>query len=260
MVKISPSGFRLYCVSGECCFRLYIFLTEPSLNPIPKHVGVILDGNRRLAKRLMLKPWKGHELGYEKVKSLFGWCKEFGVMELTLYAFSIENFDRTKEEFDYLMNLFNKAFSALKKDPNVKDIKICFIGRVDMFPKSVKSPMYELMDETKNNGPYTVNFAMAYGGRAEIVDATKKIAEQVKSGKLNIDQINEDVFKHNLYMEDEPDLVIRTSESRLSGFLTYQCVYAELIFLPDKLWPEFSKEDFSNCLKEYSNRKRRFGQ
>src|SRR3989339_752551 len=232
---------------------------EPSLNTIPKHVGIILDGNRRFAKRLMLKPIKGHEWGYEKVKKTFEWCKEFNIKELTLYAFSIENFDRPKEEFDYLMNLFKKAFTELQKDERVKDIKINFIGRIEMFPENVKKPMYELMEKTKNNKPYTINFAMAYGGRSEIIDATKKIAEKVKEGKLDIKEINEEVFKHNLYLDSDPDLIIRTSESRLSGFLTYQSVYAEIIFLPDKLWPEFDKEDFIACLKEYSNRQRRFG-
>jgi|SRR3989344_3834341 len=232
---------------------------EPSNNEVPKHVGIILDGNRRFAKKLMLKPWKGHEWGYEKVRNLFEWCKEYRVMELTLYAFSIENFDRPKEEFDYLMNLFNKAFVSLNKDPDVKNTKIRFIGRIEMFPDNVKNSMKELMDNTKNNKPFIINFAMAYGGRAEIIDATKKIAEQVKKGKLNINEINDSVFKNNLYISDEPDLVIRTSESRLSGFLTYQSVYAEIIFLPDKLWPEFSKEDFVECLEEYSRRQRRFG-
>ncbi len=232
---------------------------QESTNQVPKHIGVIIDGNRRFAKRLMLKPFKGHEWGYEKIKKLFNWCKEFNIKELTLYAFSIENFDRPKEEFDYLMNLCEKAFKELKDDPNVKDMYIRFIGRIEMFPEKVKKAMYGLMDYTKNNIPFTINFAMAYGGRAEIVDATKKIAEQVKEGKLNINEINEESFKKELYLDSDPDLIIRTSESRLSGFLTYQSVYAEIIFLPDKLWPEFEKEDFVACLEEYSNRSRRFG-
>lgn len=233
---------------------------EPTLNKVPRHLGLIIDGNRRFAKRLMLKPFKGHEWGYEKIKKTMEWCKEFNIKELTLYTFSIENFDRPKEEFDYLMNLFEKAFKELKKDwEKIKELKIRFIGRISMFPKNIQETMKELMDITVNNTPYILNFAMAYGGRAEIVDATRKIAQQVKEGKLGIDKINEEVFKKNLYMDSEPDLIIRTSESRLSGFLLYQGAYSEIIFLPEKLWPEFEKEDFIKCLEEYSNRDRRFG-
>ena len=230
------------------------------INKVPNHIGVIIDGNRRFAKRLMLKPWKGHELGYEKVEKLFDWCKELGIKELTLYTFSIENFNRPEKEFNYLMKLFKDAFNKLKtKKEKIKDMNIRFIGRLYMFPEDVQKSMYALMGETKNNLPYKINFAMAYGGRAEIIDAAKKIAEQVRDGKLNIGEINEDIFKNNLYLNSEPELIIRTSESRLSGFLTFQSVYSELIFLPDLMWPEFEKETLIKCIKEYSNRNRRFG-
>ncbi len=230
-------------------------------NNVPKHVGIIIDGNRRFAKKLMLKPWKGHELGYEKIKKLLEWCKEFKIKETTLYTFSIENFNRPKEEFDFLMKVFKEAFEEAKTDKKIHEnkIKINFIGRIEMFPKDVQKAMKELMEVTKNYSDYIVNFAMAYGGRAEIIDATKKIAEQIKEGKLNIDEINEEVFNKNVYLESEPDLIIRTSESRLSGFLLWQGSYAEIIFLPNKLWPEFEKEDFVACLQEYSKRERRFG-
>ncbi|MBI5391932.1 di-trans,poly-cis-decaprenylcistransferase [Candidatus Woesearchaeota archaeon] len=229
-------------------------------NSVPKHIGIIIDGNRRFAKQLMLKPWKGHELGYEKVKRVLEWCKEINIKELTLYAFSIENFDRPKEEFDYLMNLFEKAFTQLRKEEEkIKNMRINFIGRIKMFPREVYDAMTKLMDATKNNVPFIVNFAMAYGGRAEIIDAVKKIAEQVKEGKVNIENINEELFSKNTYLHSDPDLIIRTSESRLSGFLTWQSVYSEIIFLPNKLWPEFEKEDFLACIEEYKNRQRRFG-
>lgn len=119
--------------------------------------------------------------------------------------------------------------------------------------------MRDLMDSTKNYSNFIVNFAMAYSGRAEIIDATKKIAKQIKEGKLNIEEINEQVFSKNIYLESEPDLIIRTSERRLSGFLLWQGSYAEIQFLPNVLWPEFSKEQFVKCLEDYSNRERRFG-
>ena len=226
---------------------------------VPRHVGIILDGNRRFSKKLMLKPWKGHEYGAKKIESLLEWCKELNIKEITLYCFSIENFNRPKEEFNYLMNLFKEEFIKLKDDSRLNEIKVNFIGRINMFPEDVQDSMNVLMEKTKNNKPYALNFAMAYGGRAEVIDATRKIAEQVKNGKLDVDEINEEVFEKNLYTASEPDLIIRTSgEKRTSGFLIYQGAYAELIFI-DKMWPEFEKEDFINAIKEYSNRERRFG-
>ncbi len=234
---------------------------NPTINNVPGHVGIVLDGNRRFAKRLMLKPWKGHEWGYKKVRELLNWCKEFDIKELTLYAFSLENFDRPKEEFDYLMNLFERVFKEAKEDKEMHEnkIKINFIGRIEKFPEKVQKAMRDLMDSTKNYSNFIVNFAMAYSGRAEIIDATKKIAKQIKEGKLNIEEINEQVFSKNIYLESEPDLIIRTSERRLSGFLLWQGSYAEIQFLPNVLWPEFSKEQFVKCLEDYSNRERRFG-
>ena len=234
---------------------------KPSQGNVPKHVGIILDGNRRFAKRLMLKPWKGHEWGAKKGKKLLEWCKDLDIKELTLYTFSIENFNRPKKEFDYLMQLFQKEFEKVKKDPRIKenDIKINFIGRISMFPEEVYNAMKELMEATKNNKSYTINFAMAYGGRDEIIDATKKIAEQVKQGKLNIEEINKKTFEENLYTASAPEMVIRTGgEKRSSNFLPWQTVYSEWFYL-EKMWPEFEKEDFIQCLEEYSNRQRRFG-
>src|SRR3989338_1476732 len=250
------TGSKIHKIYKPLFFLLNM---EASENKVPEHIGLVLDGNRRFAKRLMLKPWKGHEYGAEKIEKLFEWCKELNIKELTLYCFSIENFNRPKDEFDYLMNLFKKEFTKMKDDPRLKDIKINFIGRLNMFPKDVQDSMNVLIEKTKNNKPYMINFAMAYGGRAEVIDATKKIAEAVKEGKLDVDDINEQVFEKNLYNASEPDLIIRTSgEKRTSGFLIYQAAYSELIFI-DKMWPEFEKEDFVKAIKEYSNRERRFG-
>ena len=232
-----------------------------TISNVPKHLGIILDGNRTFAKRLMLKPFKGHEWGYKKIREVFDWCKEFNIKELTLYTFSIENFDRPEKEFNFLMNLFQKAFTETQKDKQVHEnkIKINFIGRTHLFPQEVQKSMSNLMESTKDYSNFIVNFAMAYGGRAEIIDATKKISQQVQEGKLSIQDINEEVFKKNIYLESEPDLIIRTSQSRLSGFLLWQSSYAEIQFLPKVLWPEFSKEHFIECLEDYSQRKRKFG-
>jgi len=234
---------------------------KPSGNKIPKHVAIILDGNRRFSKRLMMKPWRGHEWGAKKVEKLVDWCKELGVKELTLYAFSVENFNRPKREFDYLMDLFKKEFDRMKDDPRIykNKIRINVIGRIWMFPKDVQERMKEIMERTKNHDKYVINFAMAYGGRTEVVDAVKKVAEQIKKGKLRIEDINEESFSRNLYMVDEPDLIIRTGGTkRMSNFLPLQGAYSELIFL-DKMWPEFEKEDFIKCVEEYGERERRFG-
>lgn len=234
---------------------------KASNNKVPMHVGIILDGNRRLAKKLMLKPHKGHEWGAKKVEKLFDWCKELGIKELTLYSFSVENFNRPKQEFDYLMEIFKKEFTRLKDDKRLVEdkVKINFIGRTWMFPKELQKIMGELVDNTKTNDGYIVNFAMAYGGRAEVIDAVKKIASQVKKGEIDVDNINEESFSRNLYMEDEPDLIIRTGgEKRTSNFLIWQSVYAEFIFL-EKMWPEFEKEDLIESIEEYGRRNRRFG-
>ncbi len=234
---------------------------EPTNNAVPKHVALILDGNRRFAKRLMMKPWKGHEWGEKKVEELLTWCKELDIKELTLYTFSLENFDRPKKEFDYLMKIFRDGFTRIKNDPRLEEnnIKVNFIGKMEMFPKDLFDAMKALEEKTKNNSKYIMNFAMAYGGQDEIIDAVKKIAEKVKSGKLDIKEINKETFEQNLYMKARPDMIIRTGgEKRSSNFLPYQSAYSEWFYV-EKMWPEFEKEDLIACLKEYSQRQRRFG-
>lgn len=232
-----------------------------TIHKVPRHIAIILDGNRRFAKRLMLKPWMGHEWGAKKVEALFDWCKDLGIKELTLYAFSVDNFNRPKKEFDYLMDLFKKELNKLKKDPRVEKygIRINFIGRIYMFPKKIQENMHDLMKQTRKNKEFIINIAMAYGGRQEVIDAVKKLALQLKQGKIDINDINEKTFSKNLYTTDEPELVIRTGgEKRTSNFLIWQSNYSEWIFL-EKRWPEFEKKDLMACLKEYSKRERRFG-
>ncbi|MFH1591782.1 MAG: polyprenyl diphosphate synthase [Candidatus Woesearchaeota archaeon] len=225
------------------------------------HVGIILDGNRRFAKRLMLNPFKGHEWGAKKFRKFMRWCEEIGIKEVTAFAFSLENFNRPKAEFEYLMNIFEKEFKALVNEPEVyeKKLKIRFIGRIEMFPPKVYNVMKELMEKTKYHDKFLLNFAMAYGGRAEITDAAKKIVNEVKEGKLSVDDINPEMFKDYLYLKSEPELIIRTSgEMRSSGFLLYQGDYSEWFFV-NKFWPEFEKEDLLKCIDEFKSRGRRFG-
>ncbi|MBN2457540.1 di-trans,poly-cis-decaprenylcistransferase [Candidatus Woesearchaeota archaeon] len=236
-------------------------MSEENNSKVPSHVGIIMDGNRRFSKRLMMSPYKGHEWGAKKIREALEWCRECGVRELTLYAFSIQNFNRPKAEFDYLMDLFRKNFDELKDDKRIYEnrIRVNVIGRIGMFPDDVGQKMREIMELTKEHDAYILNFAMAYGGQEEIVDAAKRIAEQVREGRLDIDDIDKKTFSMNLYLSSEPDLIIRTGgEKRTSNFLAYQSVYSELFFV-DKMWPEFEKKDWAAILEEYSKRERRFG-
>ncbi len=227
----------------------------------PRHIAIILDGNRRFAKRLMMQPWKGHELGAKKVEQLLEWCNSQGVRELTLYCFSQENFSRTKAEYGQILGIFRNEFRRLKDDARLEKhgIRLRFIGRRELFPKDLQGLMGELEERTKNHDSFLINFAMGYSGKTEIVDAARKIAEEAGAGRIRPGQVNESLFKKNLYLDSEPDMIIRTGgEKRLSTFLLWQCAYSELFFL-DKTWPEFGKRDFLRCIREFGERKRRFG-
>lgn len=216
------------------------------------HVGIILDGNRRFGEKIGEGKLKGHLYGAQKVEKLIDWCIELNLDELTLFTFSTENFNRSLIEKETLFSLFRKYFKKLKDDPRLNDIKVNFSGRISMFPKDMQKIMEELMEKTHHNTKLTVNFAMAYGGRIEIIDAVNKA---VSSGK----KVDEESFKKLLYVGSDVDLIIRTSgERRLSGFLPYQGVYAELFFL-DKMWPEFEKKDLINIIEKFTSRSRRFG-
>lgn len=226
---------------------------------VPKKIAIILDGNRRFAKKLGLQPWKGHEFGVKKLHQLLNWCIELGIKELTLYSFSTENFRRAKTEKDFLFNIFKREFDSMKNREDIfkNKIRVNVIGRIGMFPKDIRKAMLDIMKKTKNHKNFVVNFAMAYGGRQEIVDAFKKIIK--KSKKLKPNQINEKLITKNLYLQNEPDLVIRPGgEIRISNFLIWQSSYSELVFL-NKLWPEFTRNDLIKCIKEFNKRERRFG-
>ncbi|MBV06242.1 MAG: polyprenyl diphosphate synthase [Candidatus Woesearchaeota archaeon] len=222
-----------------------------------KHIAIILDGNRRFSKKLGLKWWQGHEKGAEKVEQLFDWCKELGIKEVTLYSFSIENFERTEEEKGFLMKLFIKMFNKVMKDKRIHEnkIKIKFIGRRGLFPLEIQKTMNEVEENTKDYDGFRVNFAMGYGGRAEIVDAVKKIV----SKGVKASDIDEELLSKNMYLDSEPELLIRPGgEFRISNFLVWQSSYMELWFT-DKLWPEFEKEDLVEAINDFNARERRFG-
>lgn len=219
-----------------------------------QHLAIVLDGNRRFAKRLLLEPWRGHEMGAEKIENLFDWAKEVGIKQVTLYCFSIENFNRPEKEKNFLINLFKKEFRKYLGSEKLKEngIKIRFIGERKRFDNELQELMNRVELETEKNSKFIFNFCMAYGGRQEIVDACRKIAE-------NKEEINEENLKKNLWLSSEPELIIRTGgEKRMSNFLTFQSAYSEWIFL-DKTWPEFEKEDLISCVNDFKNRERRFG-
>lgn len=227
----------------------------------PKHIGIILDGNRRFARKIKRKPWVGHDYGYERFKKLLEWCKEFDIKEITIYTFSLENFKRTRGEVQHLMNLLEGALNEILEDKRVEEsqLQVDFIGRTKMLPKKIQLLMQKVRKKTKKFKKYKLNLAIAYTGREEIVDAVKKISEKVKKNKIKIGSINQKTILNNLYLQSEPDLIIRTGdEQRISGFLLYQGDYAELYF-SKKLWPEFTKADFKKALDEFAKRKRRFG-
>jgi len=218
------------------------------------HVAIILDGNRRFAKRLGWNPWKGHKKGSENVKKLLEWVQKTDIKELTLYCFSIDNFNRDAKEVEFLIKIFKTYFKKLKKEKQIheKKVRIRIIGKKELFDSELQELMGDLEEMTKDYGDYKLNFALGYGGRQEIVEAVKKL---VDSGE----EINEDNLQKNLWLSEEPELVIRTSgEKRLSNFLTWQSIYSEWIFL-DKTWPEFTEGDLNDCIEEFYNRKRRFG-
>ncbi|MBD3252727.1 di-trans,poly-cis-decaprenylcistransferase [Candidatus Pacearchaeota archaeon] len=226
-------------------------------NENPQHIAIILDGNRRFAKRLVLEPWKGHEYGRDKVRKMLNYAKELGIKELTFYALSCENIkSRPKNELEFLYKLFRETFKEIGKEELVKNqIKIRFIGNLNLLPEDLKQQCIKLEEQTKNYKGYTVNLAIAYGGKQEITEAVRKILRN----KISSEQITEEIIENNLYMKDQPDLIIRTGgEKRTSNFLSWQSAYSEWFFL-DKFWPEFEKEDLINCIEEFKQRKRRFG-
>ena len=231
----------------------------------PEHVAIILDGNRRWAFHKALISWVGHRHGANKIDELMNWCIELGVKFITLYAFSTENFRRPRKEVEEIMKLIEEKllFTLENKRIHENKIRVKAIGRIDLLPESTQDVIQRVEEATKMYNDRFLNVALAYGGRAEIVDATKKIAKKVKNGELEPRKINEKLFENYLYTAHMPkqdaDLIIRTSgEERLSGFLSWQSAYSELCFV-DVNWPEFRHIDLLRAVRTYQRRKRRFG-
>ena len=230
-----------------------------------EHIAIVLDGNRRWASQKDLNPWLGHKKGADTVEQLLDWCDELNVKNVTLYTFSTENFRRSPEEIEEIMRIAEEKFNKLLTNERIhrKKVNVKVIGRLNLLPETLQKLIADVEKATANYDKQFLNFAFAYGGRAEIVDAAKTIAEKVKNGELEIDEVDESTFEKYLYTshmnKQDPDLIIRTSgEERLSGFLLWQSAYSELCFL-DVFWPNFRLIDLLRAIRTFQNRRRRYG-
>lgn len=233
----------------------------PTTLVVPNHIGFILDGNRRFAKLRGLKPWRGHEYGKEKVHQILDWCEEFGVTELTLYTFSMQNFNRPAREVEKLMSLIKDSFDELAIDSRVHEnqIRVRAIGQLDLLPNSVQAAIRKAEEVTKKYQKFTLNICVAYGGKEEIFAAVKTIVKQVTKKVISVADLTLEKFESQLFLKSQPDLIIRTGgECRTSNFLSWQSGYSEWFFV-DKLLPEFEREDLAKIITEFGERERRFG-
>ena len=232
---------------------------------IPKHVAVIMDGNRRYAdETLHADANQGHLKGKDKLEELLNWCLDLGVKVLTVYAFSSENLSRKEEEVDFLMDLLERSMLEFADDERIHKnrVKMKMIGDMSMLPGKVAEAVRYAEERTSGYSDFHLNMAIAYGGRQEIKDAIKSIARKVKAGDLDIDEIDESLISEHMYSPGlpDPDLVLRTSgELRVSNFLLWQLAYSELYF-SDVYWPGFRRMDFLRAIRSYQQRSRRFGQ
>jgi tritrans,polycis-undecaprenyl-diphosphate synthase [geranylgeranyl-diphosphate specific] len=230
-----------------------------------ENIAIILDGNRRWASEKELNPWLGHKKGAETVEQLLDWCDKLDVKFVTLYTFSTENFRRSPAEIAEIMEIAEEKFRKLLTDERIhrNQVHVKVIGRTHLLPEGLQQLIADVEKSTKDYDKQFLNFAFAYGGRAEIVDAAKIIAAKVVNGELKLDDVNETTFEKYLYTahmpNQEPDLIIRTSgEERLSGFLLWQSAYSELAFL-DVYWPDFRFIDLLRAMRTFQTRKRRYG-
>ena len=228
---------------------------------MPNHIAIILDGNRRWAKRNLTIQEKGHFKGADAVENLLDWCEELDIKIITLYVLSSENLDRKNDELDYLYELIHKRLEKLYIDPRLQKnkMRVKAIGTIELLPESIKDVLKRLDEVTKNYNNHFLNIAIAYGGQDELVDAVKKIGTRIKNGELDANEINKEVIESNLYTshlpQSSPDMILRTSgEKRMSGFLLWQSAYSELVFL-DVFWPEFRKIDLMRAIRTFPKTK-----
>lgn len=244
-------------------FRDLKLIEQIKQNEIPEHVAIIMDGNRRFATELGLPPNTGHLFGRDKLEEVLEWCFELEIKNLTVYAFSTENFDRDTNEVKTLMDLCKEELIKASEDSRIhkNQVKVRILGHLESLPTDITKSIEYVTHATKDYDKYSFNIAIAYGGREEIIQAIQKIANDVKEGNLKIEDIKESIVSKYLYTDGipDPDLILRTSgEERISNFLLWQIAYSELYF-SDVYWPAFQKKDFLRAIRTYQQRKRRFG-
>lgn len=236
----------------------------PEFDVLPQHIGFIMDGNGRWAKMRGLERSEGHKAGAKTFKKIGEYCADVGIKYMTFYAFSTENWNRPKREVLALMKLFKEYLSDGEErlgENDIRQMRLRFIGEREALPKDLLKLIEKAERETAKYDKITVNIALNYGGRAEIVHAVKNIASKVKNGELAVDDINDSLISDNIYTagQPDPDIIVRPSgEYRLSNFMTWQSAYSEFWY-SDVLWPDFSEEDVNKLLSDYQNRNRRFG-
>ena len=231
------------------------------LTPLPKHIAIIMDGSGRWATQRGLPRILGHRAGAEAVRRISEACCDLGISALTLYAFSWENWDRPQEEIHELMSLLDEFLAGEAPALHKNRIRLRAIGRLSELPGGVLTQLNEIMGQTARYTKMTLTLALSYGGRQEIVDAARRIAQLVRNGQCRPEEIDEAFFAQHLYLPDlpDPDLLIRTSgEQRISNFLLWQLSYTELYVTP-RLWPDFTKDDLLDAIRAYQQRERRFG-
>ena len=236
-------------------------MEEIDYNNLPEHIAIIMDGNRRWAKQRGLEASLGHKEGAENLKRIAKFANSIGIKYMTVYAFSTENWKRTEKEVSAIMKLLKFYLKDFLTSANNDNIKINVIGTDFKLNNEIKEEILKVEEKTLKDTGMTLNIAFNYGGRDEIVNATKKIAEKVKENEMSIEKITEKTIADNIYTagQPDPDLVIRTSgEQRISNFLLWQIAYSEFVF-SNKYWPEFSNEDLLETIKEYQHRTRKFG-
>ena len=228
---------------------------------MPKHIAIIMDGNRRWAKKQGKPASYGHKEGAKTLEKIVRYANKIGLKHITVYAFSTENWKRAEDEVKALMLLLQNYLDDYSKRADTENIRVKILGDITALSDGMQKSIKKCLERTKDNTGVTFNIALNYGGRDEIIKAIKKIAEDVKENKLDINNITEEVVSNNLYTngQPDPDLLIRTSgELRLSNFLPWQLVYSEFLFI-DKNWPDFEEEDLDNAIIEYQKRTRKFG-
>lgn len=228
---------------------------------MPTHIAIIMDGNRRWAKARGKQVALGHKEGAKTLEKIVRYANSIGLKYITVYAFSTENWKRSKEEVKALMLLFQSYLDDYAKRADTENIKVQFLGNTLELSEGMQKSIKKCIERTKQNTGITFNIALNYGGRDELVNAIRNIAKDVKEGKTKIEEIDETLISNNLYTKNQPDpdLIIRTSgEMRLSNFLTWQSVYSELLFV-DKNWPDFTEDDLDKAIIEYQKRTRKFG-